>query len=81
MLDSESPVFCFDFLYLLNRTIEDHIEDMIQKVNDRQFLKFLDLYNVLICLKSHGLALLEHEPIVCSSVNAHQEGFNCLQRS
>ena len=75
MLDFESPVFCFDFLYLLDPTIGHHIEDMMQKVNDRQFLRFLDLYYVLICLKSlsHGLTLLEHEPIVCSIVDVHQE--------
>ena len=65
MLNSESPVFCFDFLYLLDPTIGHHIEDMMQKVSDRQFLRFLDLYYVLIYLKSlsHGLTLLEHEPI------------------
>ena len=59
MLDSESPVFSFDFFYLLDPTIGHHIEDMMQKVNDKQFLRFLDLYYVLICLKdlSHGLAL------------------------
>ena len=67
MLDSELLVFCFDFLYLLNPTIGHHIEDMTQKVNDRQLLRFLDLHYVLISLKSlsHGLALPEHELIVC----------------
>ena len=86
MVDSESPVFCFDFLYLLDPTIGHHIEDMMQKVNDRQFLRFLDLYYVLICFKplSHGLALLEHEPIVCSTVDVHPEDtqvFNSVHRS
>ena len=76
MLDSESPVFCFDFLYLLDPTVGHHIEDMVQKVYNRQFLRYLDLYYVLICLKSlsHGLALLEHEPTVCSTVHVHPEG-------
>ena len=71
MLDSESPLFCFDLLYLLDPTIGHHIEDMMQKVNDKQFLRFLDLYYALIYLKSlsHGLALLEHETIVCSTVD------------
>ena len=75
MLDSESPVFSFDFFYLLDPTIGHHIEDMMQKVNDKQFLRFLDLYYVLICLKhlSHGLALLKHETIVCSTVDVHPE--------
>ena len=47
-----------------------------QKVNDRQFLRFLDLYYFLICLKSlsHGLALLEYEPTVCSTVDVLPEG-------
>ena len=86
MLDSESPVLCFDFLYLLDPTIGRHIEGMMQKVNDRQFLRLLDLYYVLICLKSlyHGLALLEHDPIVCCNVDVHPERFqifNCVHRS
>ena len=57
-------------------TIGHHIEDMMQKVSDtRQFSRFLYLYYVLICLKSlsHSLTLLEHEPIVCSNVDVHEE--------
>ena len=71
MLDSESPLFCFDLLYLLDPTIGHHIEDMMQKMNDKQFIRFLDLYHALIYLKSlpHGLALLEHETIVYSTVD------------
>ena len=84
MLNSESPVFCFGFLYLLDPTIGYHIENMMQKVNDKQFLRYLDLHYVFSCLKSlsHGLALL-WEKIVCPIVDIHPEGapgiLLCLQ--
>ena len=48
-----------------------------QKMNDKQFWRFLDLYYVLyFVLKylSHGLTLLEHEPIIFSTVDVHPEG-------
>ena len=54
-------------------------------MNDKQFLRFLNFFYVLICLKplSRGLALLEHETIVCSTVDVHPEGLQgillCLQ--
>ena len=40
-----------------------------------EFLRFLDLYYVLICLKflSHGLALLEQDPFVCTTADVHPE--------
>ena len=62
---------------MLDPTTGHHNEDIMQKVNDRQFLMFLDLYYVLICLKYlfHSLVLLEHESVVCSTVDVHPEGF------
>ena len=68
--------FLLTFFYLPDPTIEHHIENMMQNVNDRQFSRFLDLHYVLICLKflSHGLALLEHEPVGCSTVDVLLEG-------
>ena len=80
MFDSESPVFCFDFLYLLDPTIERHIDAK----NEFQTI-YKVLYYVLICIKSpfHGLAVPEHETIVCFTVDVHSEGspgiFLCLQ--
>ena len=77
MLNSESPAFCFDFLYLLDPTIGHHIEDMTQQINDKQFWRFLDLYYVLYFVLKylfHGLTLLEHEPIIFSTVDVHPEG-------
>ena len=64
--------------HVLVCTSEHHIEDVIQKVNDIQRLKvqrFLYLYYALISLKflSHGLALLEFEPTVCSTVDVYTE--------
>ena len=71
-----NDLYFVDFLYLLDPTIGHHIEDMMQKVNDKQFLRVLDFHYGLISLKlrSHGLALLEHQTIVCSTVDVRPGG-------
>ena len=50
MFDSASPVFHFDFLYLFDPAIGHCVEDVMQTVNDKHVLKFLDLYHEKVCI-------------------------------